>query len=225
MPTMQNRKSDFSPVLLLTCSTALFFDSEREMKIMGLSCSPRRNSNTELLLDEFLRACGDADCEVEKFSLASLSLGPCRHCDYCLRSDNCQIDDDMRLLYPGLAKADCLVFAAPMYFMAHCAQAKMVIDRCQVFWARRYIHKLPLKDPAAPPRRGVFISVGATHGSKVFAGARVTMKWFFDALEMEYWDNLLFEGIDEPGAIRQHPTAMREAHELGSKLIRSYGTE
>ncbi len=202
-----------------------FFDSEREMKIMGLSCSPRRHGNTELLLDEFLRACGDAGCEVEKFSIASLNLGPCRHCDYCLRADTCQIDDDMRLLYPGLAKADCVVFAAPIYFMAHCAQAKMVIDRCQVFWARRYVRKLPLRPPAAPVRRGVFISVGATHGSKVFAGARVTMKWFFDALEMEYWDDLLFEGIDKPGAIRQHPTAMREAHELGLKLTEAYRTE
>jgi multimeric flavodoxin WrbA len=126
----------------------------------------------------------------------------------------------MQPLYPKLLEADVLIMAAPIYFMAHCAQAKLLIDRCQVFWARRYRRNEQLRDTSKTRPRGVFISVGATHGSKVFAGAKITMKWFFDTLDMEYADNLLFEGFDEKGAIRSHPTALQEAYQLGCKLAR-----
>jgi len=188
------------------------------MKVLGLSCSPRNGGNTDILLDEMLRSAQDNLCQVEKLPIAQLNIHPCTHCDHCLEAGSCRLDDDMQLLYPKLLDTDCLILASPIYFMAHCAQAKALIDRCQVFWARRYVHKERLAKPAGPTRRGIFISVGATHGSKVFAGAKITMKWFFDALEIEYWDNLLFEGINTKGAIAKHPTAISQARQLGQKL-------
>ena len=124
----------------------------------------------------------------------------------------------MQELYPQLLAADWLILASPIYFMAHCAQAKLLIDRCQALWARRYILKQRLVGPDRGQRRGVFIGVGATHGPKVFAGAKVTMRWFLDSLEMEYWGNLLFDGIDNKGAIREHPQALKEAFKMGRKL-------
>jgi len=187
------------------------------MKILALSCSPRIGGNTDLLLDEFLRGAREYECSVEKLQVARLTIRPCVHCDNCIRTGSCGIKDDMQTIYPNLLKIDALVLAAPIYFMAHCAQAKLLIDRCQVFWARRYRRSETLRDTAVKPR-GIFISVGATHGSKVFAGAQTTMKWLFDALDMEYWDNLLFEGLDEKGAVHNHPTALKDAYDLGRTL-------
>lgn len=188
------------------------------MKVLGLSCSPRSGGNTDILLDELLRSARDSLCQVEKLPIAQWNIRPCSHCDHCREAGSCRLDDDMQLLYPRLLETDCLILASPIYFMAHCAQAKALIDRCQLFWVRRHIFKEHLIEPTRPPRRGIFISVGATHGEKVFAGAKVTMKWFFHTLEMEYWDNLLFEGIDAKGAITKHPTAIAQARELGRKL-------
>ena len=178
-----------------------------------------------MLLDELLRSIADTNSATketivtESLSLRGLTISPCTQCDYCQHTTGCSIHDDMQPIYTKLADADWLILASPIYFMAHCAQAKALIDRCQVFWARKHLLQLPLpRAQHAPPRRAVFLAVGATHGPKVFAGAQVTMRWFLDAIEMEYWDNLLIEGVDAPGAIADHPTALDQARQLGQKI-------
>ena len=127
----------------------------------------------------------------------------------------------MQPLYDKLLRADWLILASPIYFMAHCAQAKLIIDRCQALWARRHILKQSLQQPGRPKRRAVFIAVGATHGPKVFAGAEVTMKWWLEALETEYWSRLLFEGLDAKAAVCNHPTALAQAYQLGQKMAQT----
>jgi len=218
------------------------------VNLLAISSSPRKGGNTELLLIQLLRGVDEAlgvqnsvsgvsddhfsvgvpdnspnssGHSIENIRLAGLDINPCTHCDYCQRNGNCIIKDDMQPLYPKLIAADWLVLASPIYFMAHCAQAKLLIDRCQAFWSCKYILKQRLRSPDQPVRRGIFISVGATHGPKVFAGSKITMKWFFDALDMNYWENLLFEGFEEKGSIKQHPSALEQAYRLGKKIIQN----
>ncbi len=47
----------------------------------------------------------------------------------------------------------------------------------------------------------------------------LTVRYFFDALDMEFAGSLLYKQIDAKGAIRQHPTALKEAFELGSAVV------
>lgn len=199
------------------------------INILAISSSPRSEGNTEILLDEMIRGLLDtmtqtdreSEYHVDKVRLAECNLLPCTQCDHCRKQGECPLRDDMGAIYPKLLASDWFVLASPIYFMAHCAQAKLLIDRCQTFWARRYILRQSLIQPGQNFRRGVFLSVGATHGTNVFRGATITMKWFLDALEMEYWDNLLYEGCDEKGSIRQHPTALQDAYDLGRRIINS----
>lgn len=189
------------------------------MNVLGISSSPRAGGNTDLLLDEFLRGVVAAGGSAEKLSLSDKNIRPCTQCDYCQDAGCCNINDDMQPIYEKLAECDCLVLASPIYFMAHCAQAKLVIDRCQVFWSRRYILKQQLWPAEKPRRRGVFIAAGATRGTKVFAGAKVTMKWFFDTLDMEFWSELLFNGLEHKGQVRSDPMAMDQSYQLGRALV------
>ena len=57
----------------------------------------------------------------------------------------------MELLYPHLRQADSIVIAAPIYFQGMPAVPKMVIDRCQPFWALKYVLKQPISR-AGPSR-------------------------------------------------------------------------
>ena len=191
------------------------------MKILGLSSSPRRGGNTEILIDQLLRGAEESGAQFEKIHIDCLNIGPCIHCDHCLTHGQCNISDDMEHLYTKLQDTDCLVFASPVYFMGLCAQAKLVVDRCQAFWARRYLLKQPIvyarQDPSQK-RLGVLIAVGATHTPGLFDGVQQTIKWFFNALDIEYYGDLLFAGCDAAGAIREHPTALREAYQMGCRL-------
>ncbi|RLC68366.1 MAG: flavodoxin family protein, partial [Chloroflexi bacterium] len=66
---------------------------------------------------------------------------------------------------------------------------------------------------------GVFISVGGTKSRDLFEPAKATVKIFFRTIDVEYWGELLYRGVDEKGAIRQHPTALKEAFVLGKRLV------
>ena len=190
------------------------------MKVLGIHGSPRKGGNTELLLRELLRGCQDGGAEVEEVFLRGLKISPCLEIYACKKDGECPINDDMKPLYEKFIETDVLAVASPIFFYAVSAHLKAVIDRCQALWARRYILKQPVS-PGKPHRKGVFLAVGGSKGSKIFDGPLLTMKYFFDALDMTFYRSLLFKEIDAKGEILNHPTAMAEAYTLGKELVRS----
>jgi len=177
--------------------------------------SPRIKGNTDLLLDEALEGAKSQQAEVEKIVVDKLKIAPCREYYGCLKDGNCVIRDDMDDIYPKLLDADGVIIASPMFFYALSAQVKALIDRCQAPWARKYVLK---QKPPKLGRMGAFIAVGATRGEKLFDGSILTVRYFFKAIDVEYADELLIRGVDKRGEIREHPTALSDAHELGKRL-------
>ena len=187
------------------------------MKVLGIMGSPRKQGNTDLLLDEVLKGAKSQGAEVEKLIVDKLKISPCREFYGCLKDGQCTIKDDMQLVYVKLLEADHLIVASPMFFYGLTSQIKALIDRCQALWVRKHI--LKQMPPRATQRKGIFISVGATKGQRLFEGAILTMKYFFDAIDVEYSGELLIRGIDKKGEIKQHPTTLAEAFEIGRRLI------
>ena len=189
------------------------------MKVLGIMGSPRIKGNTDLLLDEALKGARSQQAEVEKIVVDKLKITPCREYYGCLKDGNCVIRDDMDDVYPKLLEADGIIVASPIFFYGLSAQLKALIDRCQALWARRYVLK-SLPDSA---RKGVFIGVGATRGKQLFDGSILTVKYFFQAFGVEYVDELLIRGIDKRGEIKEHPSALSDAFELGRRLAQKIG--
>ena len=187
-------------------------------KVLGIMGSPRKKSNTDLLLDAALEGAGQEGAEVEKVAVYDLQISPCHEMLACTRDGNCPIKDDMQSLYDKLSRADHIVFASPIFFYGITSQAKAVVDRCQALWARRYVLDTPKEDDRI--RKGIFISVGATKGERLFDGAVLTVKYFFDAVGVKYAGDLLLRGIEGKAEIREHPQALEDAFKLGRKLRR-----
>jgi len=193
-------------------------DNRNNMKVLGIMGSPRRNSNTEILLDKALEAAREAGAEVEKALVSKLKISPCLEIYACRKDGNCAIKDDMQLLYKKLLEADHVIFASPIFFYGITSQAKAVIDRCQALWVRKHVLGMGKEDKRE--RRGVFMSVGATRGTKLFDGAVLTVKYFFEAIGVKYSGDLLVRGIDDKGQIIEHPAALEDAFRLGQELVR-----
>ena len=187
------------------------------MKVLGIFGSPRRGGNTELLLNELLRGCRSGDAQVEEIHLRELKISPCLEIYACRKDGKCPIRDDMQNIYPRLVETDTLVLASPIFFYSVSAQTKAFIDRCQAFWAQKYLLKQPVAR-GEKIRRGVFLAVGGSKGEKVFEGSLMTMKYFFDSLDMVFYKSLLYRGVDAKGEILDHPTAMVDAYMLGKEL-------
>ena len=185
------------------------------MKVLGIMGSPRIRGNTDLLLDELLKGARNHGAQGEKIIVDKLKISPCREYYGCLRDGDCVIRDDMDDIYPKLLDSDAVIVASPIFFYGLTAQLKALIDRCQALWARKYILK---QDLPGSDRKGVFIAVGATRGKKLFDGAILTVKYFFEAIGVKYVDELLVTGVDKRGEIEEHPTALSDAFELGKRL-------
>lgn len=102
--------------------------------IVGICGSPRRQA-TEHVLREALNMLEKKGFQTEFFTVRGKNIGFCQHCDYCMRSKECKLKDDMYTLYPSLRNAEGLVIATPVYNGGISAQTKAVMDRCRALFA------------------------------------------------------------------------------------------
>jgi multimeric flavodoxin WrbA len=184
------------------------------LKVLGIMGSPRLKGNTDLLLDEALKGAQSQGAETEKIVADRLKITPCKELYHCLKDGTCPLRDDMTALYDKILAADAIIVASPIFFYTVSPQLLALISRCQAFWSRKYV----LKNLDIPLKKGALIAVGATRGAKLFDGPKLTLKYFFLAINAEYKEELLIRGIDQKGEIKDHPDYLTAAYELGKRL-------
>ncbi len=102
--------------------------------ILGICGSPRKQA-TEYVLQEALSMMEEKGFETEFFTVRGKNIGPCRHCDYCMRKKECILKDDMYEVYPLIQEAEGLIMATPIYNGGLSANLKAVMDRCRALGA------------------------------------------------------------------------------------------
>lgn len=103
--------------------------TDKRMKIVVLTGSPRRNGNTNHLAGQFIKGAEKAGHEIYRFDCAQRKVSPCIACNRCGMNGPCTFNDDFEELRPYLVEADMVVFATPMYYFGFSSQLKAVIDR------------------------------------------------------------------------------------------------
>lgn len=101
----------------------------KNLKVLVLTGSPRRNGNSNTLADRFVQGAKEAGHEVTRFDSAFGNITPCTACNACGMNGECVLKDDFRSLCPTLLEAEVVAFATPMYYFGVSAQLKTVIDR------------------------------------------------------------------------------------------------
>ena len=187
-------------------------------KNLAIYGSPRRKGNTSLLLDHAVQGALDTGAQVEKIVLRDLKISPCLEIYGCKEIGRCVIQDDFQKIYDQLLASQGLMIASPIFFYTVSAHTKILMDRCQSLWVKRYwIDKIPYGQ-VKPERKGLFISVGATKGKRLFEGTLLTLKYFFDILDAELWKALLYRELDFEGDVLKHPEYLQEAYETGKEF-------
>jgi len=187
------------------------------VKILAIYGSPRREGNTSLLLKEAVKGAQKAGAEVEEIVLRDLNISPCLEIYGCKQTGRCVIKDDFQRIHDALLTCRGLMLASPIFFYTVSAHTKIFMDRCQSLWVKKYwIDKAGFG--TRRDRKGLFISVGATTGKKLFEGALLSIRYFFDALDMELWRALTCRGLDLAGDVLKYPEFLDEAHRAGEEL-------
>jgi len=189
--------------------------------ILAIYGSPRRKGNTASLLKRAVEGALQAGAQVEEVVLRDLKISPCLEIYGCRKTGRCAIQDDFQGLYDRLLSCDGLMLASPIFFYTVSAHTKILMDRCQSLWVKKYwVDKNPFS-PKIVKRKGLFIAVGATRGKKLFDGALLTVRYFFDTFDAELWQSLLYRGLDFEGDILKHPEYLQEAYSSGHALARA----
>lgn len=104
------------------------------MKVLGVSGSPIKNSNTDRALKAVLDATG---CETEFIKLIDYAVEPCRACLGCVKTNTCVIKDDGIELAEKAKAADALVIAGFTPYSSLDSRTKAFIER---LYPLRHIH-------------------------------------------------------------------------------------
>ncbi len=189
------------------------------MKITAIYGSPRRQGNTARLLKSAVAGARSVGAEVTEFVLRDLKISPCLEIYACRKEGCCAIKDDFHDLSAALSAADATILASPIFFYAVSAHTKIMMDRFQSLWVKKYwLEQKPL-ERSNNSKPGLFLAVGASHGPRLFAGARMSVKYFFDTFDTFLWRSLTYKGLDGADEILEHPEYLEEARLAGVALV------
>ena len=178
---------------------------------LGIVGSPRRQGNTEMLVDQVLRGAEEAGALVEKVILSTLDISPCDACQACQRTGQCVHHDDMTALATKMQHSQVWVLGTPVYWFGPTAQLKTFVDRWYglrfgntvAFEGRRIILVVPMGDPELDVARH---TVGMLTD---------TAKW----LNAEVIATLIVPDVLEKGAVRGHPDMLEAALLAGRDAV------
>ena len=188
------------------------------MKILAIAGSPRRGGNTDALLEQAIAGAEGAGAAVERVALNQLRVSPCIECNRCFETGRCVVQDDYQALYDKTLAADGIILAAPIFFMNISGWAKAFIDRFQCLWALRNVLHLPVPLPTGGQRRrAVFLSTAGWSKTK-FDCALLTVRAFLATIDAKLAGTLCVNGLDDKGAVEQHPELLAQARALGAHL-------
>jgi multimeric flavodoxin WrbA len=187
------------------------------MKLLVILGSPRKKGNSETLASKVAEAVEAGGGTAEFIRLNDLNPRPCQGCGGCEKTGNCVIDDDMTAIYQAVDDADRILLVSPVYFYGLSAQCKIVGDRFQARWARKYL----LKDRyrKGEGRKGYLLSTAATKGPKIFECSVLTTRYIYDAMDVEYAGELLVKGVDKRNAVLEVPDEMARAEQFGKDIV------
>ncbi len=190
------------------------------MKITGISGSPRKGGNTDIILKEILLGASEHDIETEAIFLRDYTINPCIGCEKCRKDLTCsRFNDGMNLLYPKIEETEIIILGSPVYNYNITSLMKSFIDRLYPYYEfsddrpRKYRSRLSDKE-----RKSLIFSICEQTDPKETGFAIEAMSRPLEALGYQTLEKLPLNGFFEKGIIRRDEIIMHKAYSLGQKL-------
>lgn len=160
-------------------------------KVILLSGSPRKNSNTVDVLKECAMEIEANGVETEILSLRGMNIRSCIACNKCVESGNCVLNDGLDEIIDKLREANGFIPAAPVYFGTARGDIMSALQRIgkvsrgndkflswmvggPILVARRGGQTLSLQEMSMFFPINEMIMVGSDYWNMVFAGSEGT---------------------------------------------------
>lgn len=194
-------------------------------KVIAFCASPRKNGNTNLLIEEALKGARDSGANTETIMLQKIKIGYCIGCRQCKEPDFdkiCILKDDMSEVYQKIIDADALIIGFPIYTGRECAQLCTFLDRWDGY--ERYMLKSSLKPGRVAMVIGTwgypYIDTYDHVMESVISTLNLHKVETIEALSACGFEGIL-HGLDEKhrGVIAKYPKQLKKAYDAGKALV------
>ncbi|NHJ49612.1 MAG: flavodoxin family protein [Asgard group archaeon] len=178
--------------------------------ILGIIGSPRKNGNTEIMIDEVLAGAKDAGAVIDKISLYDLDISPCIGCNSCKDNGTCSIKDDMSIVYDKMRESDVFIMGTPIYYWGPTGQFKSFFDRLLaatrqgIIKGKKVILTIPLGGSEPVARH----TVGMLTDALNYMSAEIVAK-------------IVSPSTLSTGEVKQKTDKMKSARESGKEVIKN----
>jgi len=185
------------------------------MTVLGISGTPRKDGNSEILLNAALEPFVEAGWNATKILLSEANIGMCTGCDTCRQLKQCVINDDMNKVYDAFGRCDAVIISSPAYYRNVPAQLKALMDRTYA-----------AKHSPLAGKLGGAIAVGRSSSGD--GGQSVVLNIIYSyflscgMLCVPGELNGVTASADMPGDIVQNPKKLEQARVLGRNIIKGY---
>lgn len=184
-------------------------------KVAIIFGSPRKESNTHILVKEAVRGLTDGGAESEIIFLNDLHIKGCQSCGYCKVHDTtaCAVKDDMQKVRSAMERADGILVASPVYYGSVTAQTKL--------WQDRLYANIGPGHNFIGHKKIAYIFTQNNPDEKLFLGSLQTFMGLMKLMGLEQGSYLvaanLAKGIKP--MVTENPQYLKAAYDLGKSLL------
>jgi len=190
-------------------------------KILAVNASPRKGGNTDVLIDELVRACKDNGSAVEKIYLCDLNITQCTGCRACRKGDVktiCAIRDDMTPLYDKLYEMDGLIAGFPIYTARENGSMATFMDRFDCLSNPYLTRKMP------GMKKGLVVCTWMWPNPTAYDDVVEAMVILLRLHKIVTTDVLTVSGTrgkkHGKGVVKNHPQVLHTAYQAGLQFLK-----
>lgn len=183
------------------------------MKVLAINGSPRKNGNTQVMIDEAAKEIKKAGIKVESMSIADYDIRPCIGCEECYRKPwDCPIKDDAIAVLKKMVAADGLLIGSPVYCGGVTAQLKALFDRSVMPY-----QSAELKDKVG----GALTVGGAKNGGQELTLLQIDAFFLMFDMVVASAENGFYGGMatgNDRGDVKKDKEGMNKAKGVGRRM-------
>lgn len=189
--------------------------------VLGFSASPRKNSNSQVILKRILQSASEKGAKTELHNLGKMKIKACLGCEKCRGQGRCLgLRDDMTPVYDKIVESNGLVLVTPVHQYNVSVSMKAFIDRLYAFYdfsdtrPRSWSSRL-----ASMGKKAVLGIVGEQTSEYDMGFAMEAMERPVKALGIEVVGSLVVMETFDAAAVSDNAQAMKRCDQLGGDLF------
>lgn len=194
-----------------------------KQNVFGVSGSPRKHGNSDLLLQRILAGVSEKNISSEWMNLTDIQFQGCLGCERCRKDKICTgLLDGMSLLYNQVIASQGLVLVSPTHNYNITSWMKAFIDRLYCFYNFENPRPGPWSSQLAGQNRKAVIAAICEQENKEDMGFTIeAMKKPLEALGYEVIGELPVLRIFDKAKVKKDEESLTRAYNLGIKLAES----